>query len=159
MSAVPVVGYLLHCQDTSSVAEGFQCSATGHRLQRDGISADALSCSCQAAPGQCHGGAVMCVPQRTADTAHEKKAQHLLENTSNGSVLRLSAWQGGIRLLEIVHSIAYLALWPPENLNFFSQQDPKSLEHQYTYTVIMDRKREFKKRCFNKFRNPTNKSL
>lgn len=61
----------------------------------------------------------MCVPQRTADTAHEKKAQDLLENTSNGSVLRLSAWQGGIRLLEIVHSIAYLALWPPENLNFF----------------------------------------
>lgn len=45
-------------------------------------------------------------------------------------VLRLGAWQVGIRLLETVHSIAYLVLWSPENQKFFSKPDPKSPKQQ-----------------------------
>lgn len=43
-------------------------------------------------------------------------------------VLRLRAWQAGIRLLETVHCIAYLVLWPPETQKFFSKPDPESLK-------------------------------
>lgn len=76
MSALPVVGYLLHCQGTSSVAE---CSrAVPQCTGLWDISPDVLSCSWQAAPGQCWGRAlpagsatgvaVMCVPLCPAGT-------------------------------------------------------------------------------------------
>lgn len=160
MSALPVVGYLLHCQAhpqwqnvpgqchraqacetsalTFSAAPGRQpLASAGAELCQLGVPRGWLWCVCPSAPlGQ----------TPTEHCSGEKGPTPFLWNTSNGSVLRLSSWQGDIRLLESVHSIAYLALWPTENLNFFSKLDPKSLEHQYTNIVIMDRKREFLRR-------------
>lgn len=127
MSALPVGGYLLPCQDTSSVAELFSAVPQGTGTVRC-ISADARSCSWQAAPGQrwgqssvsreCHGGGCgVCAPLPSWTNPWKNKRRYSCEkgptpffkNTSNGSVLRQSAWQGGTRLLETVHSIASLA--------------------------------------------------